>query len=71
MRILYKVEEFSNIALSINVTFEIIKEIAETIYKNYKKYDAFIVLCGLDTICYVATIISFMFENLSKLVQVG
>jgi L-asparaginase/Glu-tRNA(Gln) amidotransferase subunit D len=35
---------------------------------NYKKYDAFVVLCGFDVICYISTLISFMFENLSKLI---
>ncbi len=42
------------------MTIEEIKEIALKIYKNYSKYDAFIVFCGFDVICSVSTMISFM-----------
>lgn len=42
------------------------KEIAETIYENYNKYDGFVVLHGSDTMAYTASALSFMFEGLKK-----
>ncbi len=41
-------------------------KIADTIYKNYDKYNGFVVLHGTDTMAYTASALSFMFENLSK-----
>lgn len=43
-------------------------KIAKTIEENYKKYDAFIVLHGTDTLAYTASALSFMLENLNKTV---
>lgn len=65
---LYKIEEFSVIEHSVNITLSDIKEIAVTIFRNYHDFDAFIVLTGMDSMCNIATYLSFMFENLSKLV---
>ena len=42
------------------------KDIAEIIEVNYKKYDGFVVLTGSDTMSYISSAISFMFENLQK-----
>ncbi len=42
------------------------KEIAETIFENYKKYDGFVVLHGSDTMAYTASAISFMLQGLKK-----
>jgi L-asparaginase len=41
-------------------------EIAETIEKNYSKYDGFVVLHGSDTMAFTASALSFMLENLNK-----
>ena len=41
-------------------------EMAEVIEDNYNKYDGFVVLHGTDTMSYTASMLSFMFENLSK-----
>ena len=41
-------------------------QIAETIEANYEKYDGFVVLTGSDTMSYISSAISFMFENLQK-----
>ncbi|TCI94272.1 asparaginase [Tenacibaculum sp. M341] len=41
-------------------------QIAEIIANNYKTYDGFVVLTGSDTMAYVSSTISFMFENLQK-----
>jgi len=41
-------------------------ELVDVISKNYKDYDGFVVLTGSDTMAYTSSVISFMFENLSK-----
>ncbi len=41
-------------------------QIAEMIANNYNDYDGFVVLTGSDTMSYVSSAISFMFENLQK-----
>ncbi|TDT72403.1 L-asparaginase [Hypnocyclicus thermotrophus] len=43
-------------------------EIANLIYKNYSKYDSFVILHGTDTMAYTASSLSFMLKNLSKTV---
>ncbi len=40
--------------------------LAEIIEVNYASFDGFVVLHGSDTMSYTASVISFMFENLSK-----
>lgn len=39
---------------------------AETIEKNYNRFDGFVVLHGTDTMAYSASALSFMLENLAK-----
>lgn len=41
-------------------------EIAEIIEKNYNDFDGFVILTGSDTMSYISSAISFMFENLQK-----
>lgn len=41
-------------------------KMAETIVKNYNKFDGFVVLHGTDTMAYSASALSFMLENLAK-----
>ena len=41
-------------------------EIAATVYKNYTKYDGFVVLHGTDTMAYTASGVSFLLENVGK-----
>ncbi len=41
-------------------------KMAKTIKKNYHDYDGFIIIHGTDTMAYTASILSFLFENLSK-----
>ncbi|KRX04469.1 Asparaginase/glutaminase [Pseudocohnilembus persalinus] len=53
---------------SSNVTSQNYIQIAQIIYDNYQKYDAFILCHGTDTMSYTASILSFMLENLSKTV---
>lgn len=41
-------------------------KIANTIARNYSKFDGFVILHGTDTMAYTASALSFMFENLDK-----
>lgn len=41
-------------------------KIANTIERNYHKYDGFVILHGTDTMAYTASALSYMFENLDK-----
>lgn len=41
-------------------------ELAQTIQKQYDRFDGFIILHGTDTMAYSASALSFMLENLSK-----
>lgn len=41
-------------------------KIANTIEKNYSKFDGFVILHGTDTMAYTASALSYMFENLDK-----
>ncbi len=51
---------------SSNMTPAIWIKIAETIRKNYHKFDGFVILHGTDTMAYTASALSYMFENLEK-----
>jgi len=51
---------------SSNMNTKYYVKIAEIIKENYKKYDGFVVLTGSDTMSYISSAISFMFENLQK-----
>ena len=41
---------------------------ASDIEKYYQDFDGFIILHGTDTMCYTASALSFMLENLGKTV---
>jgi L-asparaginase len=51
---------------SSNMTPTIWVKIANTIERNYNKYDGFVILHGTDTMAYTASALSYMFENLDK-----
>jgi L-asparaginase len=57
---------FDNPIDSSNMNTLFYKDIAETIEANYKVYDGFVVLTGSDTMSYISSAISFMFDNLQK-----
>lgn len=67
-RIYYKIYEFGSIIDSSNMNLAYWKKIGRSIEKFYYKYDSFIILHGTDTMNYTASILSFMLENLNKLV---
>ena len=51
---------------SSNMSTEYFVQIAEIIEENYNSFDGFVVLTGSDTMSYVSSVVSFMFENLQK-----
>ena len=67
-RIFYQVEEFDDLLDSSNLTLEDQIKIAKYIESNYNQFDSFIILHGTDTMSYTASSLSFMLENLNKLV---
>lgn len=57
---------FDNPIDSSNMNISYYKDLAETIESNYQGFDGFVVLTGSDTMSYISSVISFMFENLQK-----
>jgi L-asparaginase len=57
---------FEDLIDSSNMNTDYYVQIAETIEVNYEKYDGFVILTGSDTMSYISSAISFMFENLQK-----
>jgi len=51
---------------SSNMTPAVWVKIANTIERNYSKFDGFVILHGTDTMAYTASALSYMFENLDK-----
>ncbi|MBL7972571.1 MAG: asparaginase, partial [Prolixibacteraceae bacterium] len=51
---------------SSNMTPAVWVKIANTIERNYHKFDGFVILHGTDTMAYTASALSYMFENLDK-----
>ena len=41
-------------------------KVAQQIEESYEKYDGFVILHGTDTMAYLTSALSFMFENLGK-----
>jgi L-asparaginase len=51
---------------SSNITPEFWVELAKVIEREYANHDGFVILHGTDTMCYTASALSFMLENLNK-----
>lgn len=51
---------------SSNMNTKYYVDIAQIIADNYQDYDGFVILTGSDTMSYISSTISFMFENLQK-----
>ena len=51
---------------SSNMNISCYQKIVEIIADNYIEFDGFVVLTGSDTMSYISSAISFMFENLQK-----
>lgn len=69
-RIRYEILEYSPLLDSSNMDMKDWTRIADDIYNSYQRFDGFVVLHGTDTMCYTASALSFMFENLGKTVIV-
>ncbi len=62
----YAVLEFERLLDSSSIDAEGWTEIAQTIYRNYRLFDAFVVLHGTDSLAYTCSALSFMLQNLGK-----
>ncbi|ORY87931.1 asparaginase [Protomyces lactucae-debilis] len=62
----YAVLEYETLLDSSSISFQDWLKITHTIFRNYKLFDAFVVLHGTDTMSYTASMLSFMLENLGK-----
>lgn len=67
-RILYQICEYEPLLDSSNMGVIDWVRIANDIKQSYEFFDGFVVLHGTDTLCYTASALSFMFENLGKTV---
>lgn len=57
---------FDPVTDSSDITPDFWVELAEVIGREYLKHDGFVILHGTDTMCYTASALSFMLENLNK-----
>ncbi|MCJ1467173.1 hypothetical protein MMC07_005796 [Pseudocyphellaria aurata] len=62
----YAVFEFEELLDSSSIDAAGWTEIAKTIYRNYRLFDAFVVLHGTDSLAYTSSALSFMLQNLGK-----
>ncbi|XP_004535206.1 L-asparaginase [Ceratitis capitata] len=67
-RIIYQVTEYHALLDSSNMTMNDWARVAKDIHQSYEFFDGFVVLHGTDTLCYTASALSFMLENLGKTV---
>jgi lysophospholipase len=66
-RIFYEVIELEDCTNnSNNINLDTWRHLGKTVYEYYEDFDSFIIIHGTDTLCYTASMLSFMFENLSK-----
>lgn len=57
---------FDPVVDSSDITPDFWADLATVIEREYLKHDGFVVLHGTDTMCYTASALSFMLENLNK-----
>ena len=62
----YAVLEFDELLDSSSVDARGWTLIAQTIFRNYRLFDAFVVLHGTDSLAYTSSALSFMLQNLGK-----
>ena len=67
-RVRFVVKEYDRLLDSCDISAPEWNAIANDIMINYDNYDSFVVIHGTDTMCYTASILSFMLENLRKTV---
>lgn len=64
--VIYKIKEYEPLLDSSNMSIKDWKRIAIDIENNYCDFDGFVILHGTDTLAFTSSVLSFMFENLSK-----
>ena len=62
----YVVLEFDELLDSSSIDAKGWTEIAQTIFRNYRLFDGFVVLHGTDSLAYTCSALSFMLQNLGK-----
>ena len=62
----YDIHSYQQLQKSSNIVPNDWNIIASDIANKYHNYDAFVIVCGKDTLVYTASALSFMMENLSK-----
>ena len=62
----YAVFEFPELLDSSSISNEGWSHIAQTIFRNYKLFDAFVILHGTDSLAYTCSALGFMLQNLGK-----
>eukprot|EP00931_Biecheleriopsis_adriatica_P117169 TRINITY_DN92708_c0_g1_i1.p1 TRINITY_DN92708_c0_g1~~TRINITY_DN92708_c0_g1_i1.p1 ORF type:complete len:630 (+),score=76.77 TRINITY_DN92708_c0_g1_i1:25-1914(+) len=67
-RCIFSILEYEPLLDSSNMQISEWRRIANDVRKYYDDWDAFVILHGTDTMAYTASILSFMFQNLSKTV---
>ncbi|KAK5033221.1 hypothetical protein LTS07_003522 [Exophiala sideris] len=65
-RVRYAVLEFEELLDSSSIDSRGWTQIAQTIYRNYKLFDGFVVLHGTDSLAYTCSALSFMLQHLGK-----
>ncbi|KAL1458394.1 hypothetical protein WDU94_008550 [Cyamophila willieti] len=69
-RVLYKVVEYTPLLDSSNMCQADWVKMSNHVKEYYERFDGFVILHGTDTLCYTASALSFMLENLGKPVVV-
>ena len=64
----YVVHEFDELLDSSSINANGWGQIAQTIFRNYRSFDAFVILHGTDSLAYTCSALSFMLQNLGKTV---
>lgn len=62
----YAVLEFEELLDSSSIDSKGWTQIAQTIYRNYRLFDGFVVLHGTDSLAYTCSALSFMLQHLGK-----
>lgn len=62
----YVMFEFPELLDSSSINADGWTEIAQTVFRNYKLFDAFVILHGTDSLAYTCSALSFMLQNLGK-----
>ena len=68
-RVIYTIYEYDPLLDSSNMTMDDWIQIAKDIEDAYEMFDGFVILHGTDTLAYTASALSFMLENLGKILR--